>query len=140
MMTKACVFCSISSGAAPASVIAGDALTLTFVDLRQWHPGHVLVIPRQHFNDIRDMDDATLHAVISAVSRAARAVDKAFPSDGISIWHSAGEGANQEVSHAHFHVHPRFFNDGMLAVYRSLPENSGRTPLDAVAARLRAHL
>jgi histidine triad (HIT) family protein len=133
-----CVFCEIATGRLEASVVAHDALTITFIDLRQFHPGHVLVIPRQHFNDIRDMDDASLQAVMSAVARVARAIDQVFPGDGLSIWHSAGEGANQEVPHAHFHVHPRFFKDRLLDVYPHAPKTPSRASLDAIAGRLRA--
>src|SRR6476620_10375598 len=94
-----CVFCDIIRGHAAASIVAEDAQTLAIVDLRQFHPGHVIVIPRQHIADIRDADDDTAAAVFRMTARVSRAVDRAFPSDGLSIWHSAGEGANQEVPH-----------------------------------------
>lgn len=44
-MNEQCVFCQIVHGTIPASVVYEDAVTLAFVDLRQFHPGHVLVIP-----------------------------------------------------------------------------------------------
>lgn len=133
-----CVFCAIVAGETPASVVAADALTLAFLDLRQYHAGHVLVIPRQHVTDIRTVDDATGAALMRAVARVARAVDRAFPGDGLSVWHSAGAGANQEVPHLHFHVHPRRLGDGVLQVYPGLPAYPDRATLDAWAERLRA--
>ena len=45
---EACAFCDIAAGRAPATIVASDALTLSFFDLRQFHPGHVLVVPRAH--------------------------------------------------------------------------------------------
>jgi len=48
-----CVFCEIASRIQPASIVFEDDLTMAFMDLRQFHPGHVLVIPRQHFQDVR---------------------------------------------------------------------------------------
>jgi histidine triad (HIT) family protein len=139
-MSDTCVFCEIAARRCEASIVVDDALTVTFVDLRQFHSGHVLVIPRRHFNDIRDMDETSLQAVMSAVARAARAVDRAFPGDGLSIWHSAGEGANQEVPHAHFHVHPRRLGDQFFDVYPRAPETPARASLDAIAGRLRASM
>jgi len=132
-----CVFCEIAAGRVRASVVAEDARTLTFVDLRQFHPGHVLVVPRRHVHDIRDVDDDTARALIVAVARAARAVDRTFPNDGLSVWHSAGEGAGQEVPHLHFHVHPRRVGDDVLRVYPSAPAHPDRETLDAWAGRLR---
>ena len=135
-----CVFCAIVAGEAPASIVAADALTLAFLDLRQYHAGHVLVIPRQHVPDVRTMDDATGAAVMHTVARVARAVDRTFPGDGLSVWHSAGPGANQEVPHLHFHVHPRRLGDGVLEVYPAAPAHPDRATLDAWAERLRAAL
>src|SRR5690349_10977764 len=88
-----CVFCDIVAGRAPATVVASDALTMAFLDLRQFHPGHVLVVPRAHVQDIRDADSVTAVAVISSVARVARAVAGAFPHEGLSIWHSIGPAA-----------------------------------------------
>ena len=135
-----CPFCAIAAGTLPASVVAEDDATVAFLDLRQFHPGHVLVIPRRHVPDIRTLDPVTGAALTAAVIRVSRAVDAAFPSDGLSLWHSAGEGANQEVPHLHVHVHPRRFGDNVLRVYPSPPDSPDRATLDAWAARIRAEL
>jgi histidine triad (HIT) family protein len=132
-----CAFCAIVAGDLAASIVCEDAITLTFLDLRQFHPGHVLVIPRHHVSDIRAMDDATGAALMAAVARAARAVDRAVPSDGVSVWHSAGPGADQEVPHLHVHVHPRRIGDALLRVYPAPPALPDRATLDVWAARLR---
>jgi histidine triad (HIT) family protein len=105
-----------------------------------FHPGHVLVIPRRHVPDVRAVDDALAAALMAAVARAERAVDRAFPGDGLSVWHSAGPGAHQEVPHLHVHVHPRRLGDGMLRGYPAAPALPGRATLDAWAARLREAL
>ena len=137
---RRCAFCAIAAGEAPASVVAADALTLAFLDRRQYHAGHVLVIPRRHVPDVRAVDDATAGALMRAVARVARAVDRAFPNDGLSVWHSAGPGAHQEVPHLHFHVHPRRLGDGVLQVYPDTPAYPDRATLDAWAERLRSAL
>ena len=135
-----CVFCGIVSGTTPAAIVTEGALTMAFLDLRQFHPGHVLVIPRRHVPDIRALDPVTGAAVMATVIRVAKAVDAAFPSDGLSVWHSAGEGANQEVPHFHMHIHPRHVGDDVLRVYPSAPTTPRRLTLDEWAARIRARL
>ena len=112
-----CVFCEIIAGRAPADVIFEDALTAAFVDLRQFHPGHMLVVPKAHVADVRELDDRTGAALMATVSRVTRAVAEAFPHEGISLWHSIGPAAFQEVPHLHIHVHPRRWDDGFLRVY-----------------------
>ena len=132
-----CAFCDIVAGRTPATVVASDALTMAFLDLRQFHPGHVLVVPRAHVADIRDADPATAAAVISSVARVARAVAGTFPHEGLSVWHSIGPAADQEVPHLHFHVHPRRLHDGVLRVYPSPPALPDRGTLDEWGIRLR---
>ena len=113
---------------------------MAFVDMRQFHPGHALVIPRQHFADVRELDGATGAALMATVSRITRAVGAAFPNEGLSLWHSIGPAAFQEVPHLHIHVHPRKMDDGFLRVYPSEPPTPDRATTDAYAARIREHL
>ena len=96
-MGEGCIFCQIVDGTAPASIVYRDKATLAFVDLRQFHPGHVLVIPRVHLRDVRELDPATGAALMATVSRITRAVGNAFPNEGLSLWHSIGPAAFQEV-------------------------------------------
>lgn len=138
MDNEPCVFCQIVNGEVSASVVEETSDTITFVDLRQWHPGHLLVIPRRHVADIRDADDAIASSVMRAVARAARAVSATFPNDGLSLWHSAGPGAHQEVPHLHVHIHPRLLNDTILRVYPSSPPTPPREVLTGYAEQLRA--
>ncbi len=139
-MDEPCIFCAIVQAQAPASLIYQDALTLAFVDLRQFHPGHSLVIPRAHLADVRELDEATGAALMATVSRVTRAVAAAFPNEGLSLWHSIGPAAFQEVPHLHFHVHPRRHGDDFLRVYPGDPPTSTRAERDHYAALLRARL
>ena len=139
-MTSECIFCVIARGDAPASIVCEDERALAIVDLRQFHPGHTLVIPRQHVPDVRELDDATGASVMAMVLRVTRAVGRAFPNQGLSLWHSIGEAAFQEVPHLHIHIHPRLIDDEVLRVYPREPSNTERPTLDSYAEILRAHL
>lgn len=139
-MSEACVFCDIVHGLEPASIVWEDPVTLAFLDRRQFHAGHTLVIPRRHLRDIRELDAGTGAALMASVTRIARAVGAAFPSHGLSVWHSIGAGAGQEVPHLHIHVHPRLREDQLLRVYPSAPALPDRATRDGYAARLRGLL
>jgi histidine triad (HIT) family protein len=135
-----CVFCEIVAGRVPASMVFQDALTMAFVDVRQFHPGHTLVIPRRHLRDVGALDDSTGAALMATISRVTRAVGSVFPNEGLSLWHSIGEAAFQEVPHLHFHIHPRFKEDGVLRVYPRAPATADKQKRDEYAALLRQHL
>lgn len=114
---------------------------MAFVDLRQFHPGHVLVIPRKHFDDVRDLDERTGAALMSTLARVTRAVANAFPNEGLSLWHSIGEAAFQEVPHLHIHIHSRMRGDNFLRVYPGeVPNVTDQKTRDEYATRIRKHL
>ncbi len=136
-MAVECVFCEIMVGRAPGDVVYEDVLTVAFIDPRQHNPGHVLVVPRTHINDIRQLDPQTGAALMNTLIRIARAVDRAFPNEGISLWHSVGPGAFQEVPHMHMHVHPRRLGDGLLRIYPGAPVDADPTMRASYAERLR---
>jgi histidine triad (HIT) family protein len=139
-VTDPCVFCEIAEGSSPAALVWEDDLSLAIVDQRQFHPGHVLVMPRKHLHDVRDLDSATGAALMSAVVRISRAVGLAFPNQGLSLWHSIGEAAHQEVPHLHIHVHPRTLDDGLLRVYPRAAATPEMVVLKKYAEALRARL
>jgi histidine triad (HIT) family protein len=119
-----CAFCEIVAGRLEASVAYEDQGTLAFLDKRQPHNGHVLVIPKLHIPSIFDIDVTTGGLLMNAMSVVAQGLRKAFPSDVLSVWQSNGPGAFQEVPHAHFHLMPRHKDDGLLRIY---PRHIGDT-------------
>lgn len=135
-----CVFCEIVAGKQPASVVYEDDLTMAFIDLRQFHPGHTLVIPKEHVQDVRDLSPESGAAVMRTLAQITRAVAAAFPNEGLSLWHSIGEAAFQEVPHLHFHVHPRFKGDQVLEVYPRPPSTADQRTRDRYAQLLRDRL
>ncbi|HEY0801304.1 MAG TPA: HIT family protein [Steroidobacteraceae bacterium] len=139
-MSDACIFCEFVRGSLPASLVWEDDLTLAFIDLRQFHPGHVLVIPREHLRDVRELDYATGAALMATIARVTRAVGSAFPNQGLSLWHSIGEAAFQEVPHLHMHVHPRKLDDGLLQIYPHTPAMPDEVVRESYAAALRSHI
>jgi histidine triad (HIT) family protein len=128
------------AGRAPGHVVYEDDLTVAFVDPRQHNPGHVLVVPRTHSNDIRQLDPTTGAQLMNTLIRVARAVDRAFPNEGMSLWHSIGPAAFQEVPHMHMHVHPRRLGDELLRVYPGAPVDADPATRAAYAERLRQAL
>jgi histidine triad (HIT) family protein len=139
-MVTDCIFCEIMEGSAPADIVYEDPLTLAAMDPRQHNPGHVLVIPKTHINDIRELDERTGSGLMKTLVKIARAVDRAFPNEGMSVWHSIGPAAFQEVPHMHVHVHPRRLGDGLLRVYREAPTDADPASRTIYAERIRAAL
>ncbi len=115
--TSDCVFCLIIRGELDAAIIYEDESTVAFLDLRQSNEGHVLVVPRRHVEQIFDLDMDTACALAGTVCKVSRAVRRVYEPEGLSIWQSNGPAAFQEVPHVHWHIFPRYTDDGHLVVY-----------------------
>ena len=139
-LSGACTVCGIVRGEVEASIVRADGLTLAFMDISQSGlGGHVLVIPRAHVEDIFSLDRDLAASLMQAIRKVASAVRASFAPDGMNIFQSNGEAAGQEVPHVHFHVQPRWLDDGMLRVYSS-PTHPPRRDLDEMARRVAAAL
>lgn len=108
-----CIFCKIIKGEIPCEKIYEDDDTLAFIDIAPVKKGHTLVIPKQHHKDIFDTPDELLEKVIVTGKKVALAVKEAVGADGISFGQSNGKAAGQVIFHLHFHIMPRFNDDGL---------------------------
>ena len=108
-----CLFCKIVKGELPSSKIYEDEDTLAFLDLFPVNKGHSLVIPKEHYETIFDVPTESLAKISSVMKNVADAVKKGVNADGISIAQSNGKDAGQVIPHIHFHIMPRFKDDGL---------------------------
>jgi histidine triad (HIT) family protein len=110
-MANDCIFCSIVSGDAPATIVDEDEHTIAFMDIHPWTRGHLLVIPREHHKNIYEIPDEALSQVMIAAKRMAKRVKDKFDADGVNLLNSAERAAWQTVFHFHVHVIPRYEDD-----------------------------
>ena len=108
-----CIFCKIVKGEIPCSKVYEDENIFAFLDMAPVHKGHTLVIPKKHFETILDIPEQELKELILAVKKVAIAVEKGVDADGFVVTMSNKKAAGQVVPHAHFHIIPRFEDDGL---------------------------
>ena len=101
-----CLFCDIIEGKIPSTKVYENEKVLCFNDINPAAPVHVLVIPKKHYDDIRDIANAADGAeYLSAVSKAIDEVAKIKGLDsGFRVINNCGEDGGQTVKHVHFHV------------------------------------
>ncbi len=99
-----CLFCKIAAGEIPADIVLETDDILAFRDIDPQAPTHVLVIPRQHFDNVSDLtrDDKDLAArVLSATAEVAQLETL---ERGYRVVTNVGSDGGQSVRHVHFHV------------------------------------
>ena len=110
-MKPDCIFCAIVSGIAPASVLYEDNWTLAFLDINPINPGHTLVIPKRHHQDLFSIDKPLYQKLADTTRLMAQAVQTALQPAGLNIFQANGVAAGQTVFHFHNHVLPRYPDD-----------------------------
>jgi len=110
-----CIFCKIVKGEIPCYKVWEDDNVLAFLDVAKDVDGHILVIPKKHYNSILDIDSKELTQFIESVQQVCKyLVDKCGYS-AVNILNASGKEAGQTVFHLHFHIIPRKINDGIDA-------------------------
>ena len=116
-----CIFCKILASDLPATIVAEDERTISFLDIAPATRGHALVIPRAHTADLLSVDDADLYAVASASRRLAGRLKERLGADGVNLLNSCGAAAFQTVFHFHMHVIPRYEGDPLRLPWTPTP-------------------
>jgi histidine triad (HIT) family protein len=107
-----CVFCKIVAGRIPSTKVYEDDAVLAFIDIGPIVKGHVLVIPKEHFDPLTAVPAALLGRVMEVVQKVAAAQITGLGADGVNLHQANGAAAGQVVPHVHVHVIPRFNDDG----------------------------
>ena len=103
-----CIFCKIIAGEIPSSKVYEDDQVVAFLDISQVTPGHTLVVPKQHFRNLLEMDADGSSQLFARVPGIARKVMKATGAAGMNIINNNEEIAGQTVFHTHVHLAPRY--------------------------------
>src|SRR4030095_15372856 len=104
-MDNSCVFCRISSGELPSTVVFEDRISLAFLDHRPLFPGHCLLIPRQHFETLADLPANLIGPFFTNVQLLSVAVQAALAAEGSFV--AMNNRVSQSVPHLHVYIVPR---------------------------------
>lgn len=136
-----CTFCDLIHGAGEVSICYEDSDAVAFMDVQPVNAGHVLVVPRRHFEKFEDVPAELAMHLFRVTSRLVPAVKRVANAEGINIVVNSGSAAGQDEPHYHVHVIPRCTGDGfdvpLPFAGSSMPD---RTLLDATAVRIMTEL
>src|SRR5215472_16838657 len=136
-----CTFCNLIHGAAEVSMCHEDADSIAFMDIQPVNNGHVLIVPREHYESLLEVPQELGLHLFKVSMRLANAITHVTGCKDLNIVVSSGEEAGQDEPHFHVHLIPRRAGDGFDIPLpfdgSSMPD---RTVLDAYAAQIIAAL
>jgi len=117
--TERCAFCDYLSGARECAFIRRTDHVSSFINIRQYERGALLVIPNDHFSTALDLDMELLGDIQSEAVLLGRALIRAFGATGLNIFQNNGVDAGQTEPHYHVHVVPRYPGSDPHRVFHS---------------------
>ena len=108
-----CLFCRIVAGDIPAFKVYEDDHTLSFMDINPTSEGHLLVLPKTHFENLFDADDEALGRVMAVVRKVSRAMRDSLNINSLNMVQANGPWAVQSIPHFHIHLIPRRKDDNV---------------------------
>lgn len=77
------------------------------MDIAPVEAGHVLVVPKEHFVNIMDIEESTYLELQRVAKRLTPVIIRAVGAEAVNIGQNNGACANQRVFHYHLHIIPR---------------------------------
>ncbi len=104
-----CIFCKIINGDIPAYTLYEDDIVKCFLDVNPITNGHMLIIPKEHYTALKDIDlDVLSHIMKISKLMEEKIMIKLNP-DGLKLVQN--NGFIQEVKHYHLHLIPAYKNE-----------------------------
>ena len=138
VLIEDCVFCRIIRGEVPSVKLYEDENTYAFMDINPVSPGHSLVIPKHHAENIYVTPPHASCVAMATLSKVSAAINRAVKPEGINVLQANGPGAQQSVFHIHFHIIPRSADDGLTMNWKLNPGDIDE--INALAQKIRAEL
>ena len=107
-----CIFCKLANGDIPTNTIYEDADFKVFLDASPATKGHCLIVPKEHFDNLADLDDGVAAKVLPVAKKIMKLLSDKLGWDGFNLVQNNGEVAGQTVFHFHMHLIPRYVDDG----------------------------
>ena len=116
-----CIFCHIIKGDVQSRKVYEDEVCLAILDITPANPGHLLLLPKEHYAIMPQITDDILSHLSKITKDLSAICLKAFKAEGTNIFIANGLAAGQKAQHFMVHIIPRMDNDGLKLI---LDENN----------------
>lgn len=111
-MKDDCIFCKLANGVYPTNAIYEDDEFKVILDNGPATKGHALILPKEHYANLYELPDETAGKVMILAKKLATKMTDRLGADGFNLVQNNNTCAGQTVFHFHFHLIPRYENDG----------------------------
>lgn len=138
MKNDNCIFCKIANGEISSATVYEDENFRVILDMGPASKGHALLIPKEHFKDLCELDDSVAEKVLPVCRKVGEAMKKSLGCAGFNLVQNNGEEAGQTVFHFHVHIIPRYAGGPKIVSWT--PGSETPEVLEETAGKIRAAL
>lgn len=138
MKDENCIFCLLANGDIPTMSLYEDEDFNVIFDAAPATVGHCLILPKQHYKNIFEIDEETQAKAFKLAKKLAPVLVDVFDADGINILQNNNEAAGQTVFHYHIHLIPRY--QGEKAMVAWVPGKQDVVKLEQALEEIRERL
>lgn len=113
MRDESCIFCKLAAGEIPSTTLYEDENFRVILDLSPAAKGHALIIPKEHYRNLYDLDEKLAAEVLVLAKKMVVKLKGILDCDGYNIVQNNEEAAGQTVFHFHMHLIPRYKGDNV---------------------------
>lgn len=99
-----CIFCKIINGDIPSKKVYEDETVYAFEDINPMAPVHILVIPKQHIENMLEINEENSEVISHIFEVIALIAKNKGLEKGFRVVSNCNEYAGQTVFHLHFHI------------------------------------
>lgn len=133
-----CIFCKIIRRELAANIVFEDDVSLAFLDHRPLFPGHILLVPKTHYETLGDLPAQLVGPLFTNAQLLTRAVEIALEAEGSFV--AMNNRVSQSVPHLHVHIVPRRKKDGLKGFFWPRNKYAGEDHILEVQKSLQAAL
>jgi histidine triad (HIT) family protein len=129
-----CIFCEIIKGKYERSLVYEDVLSIGFMALEPVNQGHVLLMPKAHYEDMFVAPQEEISRLLPIANAIALALKQVFQPPKIGV-----VSASLVVQHAHWHITPIYSPTDITcrAELEGTLKAASRSELNTVATNIR---
>ena len=120
-----CIFCKLANGEIPTNTIYEDDDFRVFLDAAPATAGHCLIVPKEHFSNLEELDDTVGAKVFPLARKMMKLLKERLHWKGFNVVQNNGELAGQTIFHFHTHLIPRYDGDGQNFNMKPMPLKEG---------------
>ena len=105
-----CILCRLKDGDPGIinTIVYRSEDSAVSLNLYPYNPGHSIIFPLRHVNDIRGLTETERVSIDAMVNKVLDALDSLYSPAGYNIGYNMGLEAGASIEHLHLHIIPRY--------------------------------